>query len=344
MQRLQRTGSLFLPFSFSKANGGVIKRYEMERFQPHFLEELRSHKKARMVICSSVGKANPEVLLAPRQESFRNEHPAFHSLHHLQPSSTGDLLFLGEDSNNRFLFLAPTKSIRSEYISSGTWVCSRELFSCITDGDLNAVGIAVSVEQWKTSTRFCSSCGAAFDDKNFVEDHFDCGRCKRRFYLTMTPAVIITVLDGHGSVLLCQNTRRPLSPSGKPLLTIIAGFVSTGETLEEAVVREVEEESSALVTQLTYVGSQPYPFPAQMMSCYYGIAESSTPIRPQEGEIMQVRWVTKREVNQALQGEHPQFSVPPRYTATHSLLTAWVDGLVDDNGNLMKEREKKCKL
>eukprot|EP00796_Vickermania_ingenoplastis_P010909 gene10909-7567_t len=337
--------SVYLPFAFTKSAGGVVGRYEKERLDPTFLQERRADAKARMIICRSEGKANPELFLrccgtsastsTTAAAALPGEHPAFHPLSQqtLQPNAGNDLLFLGEDTAERSLFLAPTAAVSPAYLSSGCWTCSREIFtSSIAAADLNAVGLAISVEQWRTATKFCSACGAAFTAEHFAHDHFTCGQCRRLVYPSMTPAVIITVLDGRGMALLCQNTRKPLSPGGRPLLTILAGFVSPGETLEEAVVREVEEESHARVTQLAYVGSQPYPFPAQMMSCYYGVADSAAPIKPQEGEILQVRWVPKAEVQQALQQRHPEFDLPPPYTATHLLLSSWANGQVDDHG------------
>lgn len=77
---------------------------------------------------------------------------------------------------------------------------------------------------------------------------------------------------------------------GKTLRTILAGFSALGESLEETANREVREESNVRLSALTYAGSQPWPFPSpMMMSCYYGVADSSSLLQPEEKELLRVQ-------------------------------------------------------
>jgi NAD+ diphosphatase len=100
------------------------------------------------------------------------------------------------------------------------------------------------------------------------------------------------------------------------------------------VVREVKEETGASVTSLRYVGSQPWPFPFQLMTCYYAVAEDSPHLVPEKEELVQVRWVPKSEVALMLAGKHEEFVTSPPNTATFPLLEGWVSGRVDDRGQI----------
>lgn len=346
MLKFRKKYGCFLPFPLTGADGGIVHHYEREKARPGFVQRVR--EKSFAIICQSAGKKSPEVLmqggLASQCNATGRVGPPslLHSMRHIRFESEKEVTFLGEDSAGRSLFAVAPAQVDEEYLSKGSWVSVRDAFSFMDGTDLNVVGLAVTMEQWRSETKFCCACGSALLSSHFEGDHYCCGKCKRLVYPVLKPAVIITVLDGKGCVLLSQLKRKPTDPNGKLLLTILAGFVSAGESLEEAVMREVAEESGARISSLTYVGSQPYPFPGQMMACYFGLAGDAADIRPEEDELHLVRWVKKDEVALALRGEHPEFSLPPCYTATTTMLRFWCDGVVSNDGKILEGEMNRC--
>ncbi|EPY38421.1 NAD+ diphosphatase [Angomonas deanei] len=189
----------------------------------------------------------------------------------------------------------------------------------------------MSCVQWLASIPFCAKCGAPTSVNDWGMRR-TCTACKQVYYPVISPAMIVAVLDGKGSVLLSQRRQQFGPATDRPMRTILAGFVAQGESLEETVVREVEEESAARVTSLRYVGSQPWPYPSQLMVCFYAVAGGGHTLVAQESELVNVAWVKKEEVRKALNGEHEEFIIPPPFTAAHTLLSAWASGEVNDLG------------
>lgn len=117
---------------------------------------------------------------------------------------------------------------------------------------------AYQLMDWDRSHQFCSRCGHATEPG--AHEHVKtCPACDQSHYPRIAPAVIVAVeRDGH--ILLAHNRRHP-----EGLYSVIAGFVEPGETLEECVAREVNEETGIDVTDIRYFGSQPWPFPHSLM-------------------------------------------------------------------------------
>ena len=103
---------------------------------------------------------------------------------------------------------------------------------------------------------------------------------------------------------------------------MLAGFVGPGESLEEAVIREVEEESGMTVHDPRFVTSQPWPFPQQVMLGFEGRADGGTPT-PQDGELEDVRWFTREEVGAGLAGRSADLVLPPGISISDFLVERW---------------------
>lgn len=131
------------------------------------------------------------------------------------------------------------------------------------------------------------------------------------------PCVIVLVHDGDRVLL----GRRPTFPPGR--FSVLAGFVEPGETLEAAVLREVEEESGVRVAAETvaYVASQPWPFPASLMLGFTAAA-ATTAIEPHDGELEEVRWMARAEVLRAVAAGELQ--LPPPASIARHLLDGWL--------------------
>src|SRR5690606_17608331 len=104
-----------------------------------------------------------------------------------------------------------------------------------------------------------------------------------------------------------------------------AGFVEPGETLEEAVRREVGEEAGITVGRVVYHSSQPWPFPASLMLGCFAAAESSE-ITVDRTELEEARWFERDRVAAALEAATPELALPPPLAIAHQLVRAWVEG------------------
>ena len=135
---------------------------------------------------------------------------------------------------------------------------------------------------FRKTKRFCACCGFPLkDDEHFVAR--TCTNCDRQYFPQIEPAVIILVRK-EGKILLAEHQNR-----NDGVFSCIAGFVETGESVEQTVIREVKEETGLKVKNLRYAGSQSWPFPDQLMLAFYCDWESGE-IQVQQEELKQARW------------------------------------------------------
>ncbi|MDB4950912.1 MAG: nudC [Gemmatimonadetes bacterium] len=160
----------------------------------------------------------------------------------------------------------------------------RGLHGVLDDELYRMAGRAVQVMEWDRSHLFCSRCGTAAER---VEGELAkrCPACGKTDYPRITPAVIVRIESGDGSRVLLA--RGPQFAPG--VYSTIAGFVEPGESLEEAVAREVREEVGVEVAEIRYFGSQPWPYPHSLMvgfTARYAGGE----LRLQESEVEDAKW------------------------------------------------------
>jgi len=125
--------------------------------------------------------------------------------------------------------------------------------------------------------------------------------------------------------LLGQSAGR-LARTG--MYSALAGFIDQGESIEEAVRREVREEAGVEVGEVRYHSSQPWPFPSSLMIGCHGKA-TSTDIEIDPNEMADVSWFSRSAVKQALDQANPELRVPGPIAIAHHLIKAWVEGEVD---------------
>lgn len=179
-------------------------------------------------------------------------------------------------------------------------------------------GIARSLIEWHNSHRFCGHCGAptlAFRGGWGRR----CTGCGLEHFPRVDPVVIMLAEHG-GRVLL---GRQPQYPAGR--YSALAGFVEPGESIEEAVARELGEEAGIEVSDVRYVASQPWPFPGQLMIACTATAAGDE-IRLDTNELEDAIWVDRAGVRAALAGEAgAPFLGPPHFAIAHTLLRHWAD-------------------
>ena len=180
-------------------------------------------------------------------------------------------------------------------------------------------GRATQLLDWQKHHRFCGSCGTP-TAKKADELVMECPSCGLLAYPRISPAVMVLVRDGD-KLLLGR------SPHFKPgVFSALAGFVEPGETIEDAVRREVGEESGIKVGKVAYFASQPWPFPMTLMLACFGEALSSE-IRMDDLELEACRWFSRDELRQMFAGTHPDGLIPPQKLAVaHHLLKAFAEG------------------
>ena len=146
----------------------------------------------------------------------------------------------------------------------------------------NLAGRALQVCDWYRSHQFCGRCGKSTTDSKRDRSTV-CAGCKLNFYPRLSPSIIVLVHRGD-EVLLGRNH---MFPEG--LFSTLAGFVEPGESIEETVIREVKEEVGVNVSNLSYRGSQPWPFPNSLMLGFHAEYQSGD-IVLQEDEIAEAGW------------------------------------------------------
>ena len=164
----------------------------------------------------------------------------------------------------------------------------RELFGVIAEDLLWIAGRAQQLMHWAASHRYCGRCGQPTRDKEDERARI-CDACHLVSYPRISPAVIVAVVRGN-RLLLARSTRFTSS-----FHSVLAGFVETGETLEEAVHREILEEVGIEVHNIRYFGSQPWPFPDSLMvgfTAEYAGGE----ITLDDEEIVSADWYTAKDL------------------------------------------------
>jgi NAD+ diphosphatase len=189
--------------------------------------------------------------------------------------------------------------------------------------DLATYGGARSLIDWHARHRFCARCGSTTVLAKGGWQR-NCTGCKAEHFPRVDPVTIMLV--EHDDRLLLG--RQPRFPEGN--YSALAGFVEPGETIEEAVAREVFEEAGVRVRDVSYVMSQPWPFPSSLMIGCHAHADSPD-IVVDKTELEDARWFTRAEVVDAVEaarggGRGRTFGAPPRTAVAHHLLRWWVAG------------------
>jgi NAD+ diphosphatase len=274
-------------------SGAALDRAAALRGRPEWIEARRADPRARAVLMSDEGVAIEGGRLATAAPS---------------PGA----VFLGLlDGTPMF-----ADHIGSAEPERGRPAGLREAATELPRDEAALAAYAASLLAWHRRHTFCANCGALSEPRGGGRERV-CPSCGAHHFPRTDPVVIVRVTDGGDGLLL---GRQPSWPDGR--FSLLAGFVEPGETLEEAVRREVLEESGVTVESSSYIASQPWPFPSSLMLGFSAVAPRDEPA-PGDGELAEVRWFQRDEVERAARCEGPLILSPP-YSIARRLIDAWL--------------------
>jgi NAD+ diphosphatase len=210
---------------------------------------------------------------------------------------------------------ALTPGDRSQAIDGNHVMSLREAGALMAPAEAGLAAYVMAMLNWHRRHRFCANCGNPTDigEAGYLRH---CPRCGANHFPRTDPVVIMTV--EHDDRLLLG--RRAGWPAGR--LSVLAGFVSPGESAEEAVTREVQEESGIVTRDPVFVASQPWPFPASLMLGFHAVSDGGEP-RATDGELEEVRWLGRDAIQEAIDGGDPGFQLPPPVSIARFLVDRW---------------------
>jgi NAD+ diphosphatase len=200
-----------------------------------------------------------------------------------------------------------------EPTDEGRWSGFRGVVATLPEPDAGFMVHAIALAEWHASHRFCPRCGSRLVSS--AAGHvLRCEENDHQQFPRTDPAVIMMVTDGDRALL----GRQAAWPEGR--FSTLAGFVDPGESLEEAVVREVAEETGVQVTDVAYFGNQPWPFPQSLMVGFFARA-TSTDIHVDGAELSDARWFTREQMK--TEAEAGTLVLPGGISISRSLVEAW---------------------
>jgi NAD+ diphosphatase len=197
--------------------------------------------------------------------------------------------------------------------------------------DARAAGQMVSIKEaaiiaqakalidWHQRHGFCPKCGAP---TRLMDAGYRrlCDKCNSEHFPRVDPVVIMLATDGDG----CLVGRGKLFPEG--MFSALAGFIEPGETIEEAVRRELMEEASLKVGEVSYWATQPWPFPSSLMIGCFAKA-TSRDVKVDQSELAEVRWIERKVARELIEGKRVNgIMVPPPIAIAHHLIKAFALG------------------
>lgn len=223
-----------------------------------------------------------------------------------------ELCFLGlDDGKACFAAVPPNGDASPRMANPQLW----SLMATLEPGDLALYGGARSLIDWHARHSFCAQCGG---NTQIAKGGWqrNCSECGAQHFPRTDPVTIMLV-EHEGRLMLGRGLGWP---EGR--FSALAGFVEPGETIEEAVAREVLEESGIRVRDVSYIASQPWPFPSQLMIGCHSYTDNDE-LMIDTTEMAEVVFFRREEVESAMAGDGP-FVAPPPHAIAHHLMNWWI--------------------
>jgi NAD+ diphosphatase len=285
---------------------GGIDRGAHHRLDEAWLGAAWSHPSTRVFVVSG-GQALIEETAGGRTELVMM--PSFDA-----PLTEAHRYFLGTDPDGVRYFALQKDALPGRMDEAARPAGLREAAALLSERDNELLVHAVALENWQRLHRFCSRCG----DRTVIAaaGHIRrCQACGAEHYPRTDPAVIMLVLDEDDRALFGRQMHWP-----KGRFSTLAGFVEPGESIEQAVIREVGEEVGITVGEVAYVASQPWPFPSSLMLGFVARA-TTTEVRVDGDEIEEARWFSRDELRAAM--ESGEVLAPSGVSIAARLVELW---------------------
>src|ERR1700733_9806465 len=248
---------------------------------------------------------------APRIAFLHGDHPL------VRTASDDQLALLGWFQGARCMLIELHTVDRAALPAGAHFEELRVVAAVLPSDEAGLLAYARGLSIWRSRHRFCGTCGAALlrERAGHVLRCSNAG-CGAEAFPRIDPAIIVMVTDGVRALL----GRQASWPAGR--YSTIAGFVEPGESLEDAVVREVAEETGVSVSAVRYHSSQPWPFPSSVMLGSRARCDAHAVIKV-GGELEDARWFTRAELQDGAAG------LPPTHSISYRLISTW---LADTSG------------
>ncbi len=226
----------------------------------------------------------------------------------------GERYFLGIDRETETPYFAWASGAVDSEVKD--YLTLRELAGGLSPLHLEISMHAIALSNWHDAHPHCSRCGAP----TRIDLAGAARRCdvdESQHHPRTDPAVIVLVKDRDDRILLGHQ---PVWPDGR--FSTFAGFLEPGETFEQCVAREVFEEAGVRLSEVSYLGSQPWPFPASVMIAFSAVTDSPGDARPDGEEITEVKWFSRSELKAA--AEDGSLLLPPTVSVARRMIEGWL--------------------
>jgi len=285
---------------------GTVDRSAEHRTDPEWLEARWAEPGTRVLVVDDgqalarLGDADAELVLLPVSQA---------------PDGPRYLLGVDDDGRAYFGVSAPLPAAYDAAVGQAKPVGLRQVGALLGDRDAGLLTHAVALGNWHATHTHCPRCGAL---TNLVTGGHSriCPVDLSEHFPRTDPAMITLVTDARDRALLARNRAWP-----ERRVSILAGFVEPGESAEQAVEREVAEETGIIVREIRYLGSQPWPMPASLMLGFWARANGVQPIRVDEEEIAEAHWFSRDELRASMASS--EIRLPPPVSIAYRIIESW---------------------
>ena len=239
----------------------------------------------------------------------------------------GERYFLGIDRSNETAYFAWASGAVDSEVED--YLTLRELSGALSPLDLEISMHAIALSNWHDAHPYCPRCGAP-TRVDLAGAARKCDVDQTQHHPRTDPAVIVLIKDRADRILLGHQ---PVWPDGR--FSTFAGFLEPGETFEQCVAREVYEEAGVRLSEISYLGSQPWPFPASVMIAFSAVTDAPDDARPDGDEITEVKWFSRDELKAA--AEDGSLLLPPKVSVARRMVESWLGATELDSSKLAGE-------
>ena len=294
------------PYTFT---GNPLDRAEIERRDPEWISDRSRSSKSRFLPLQ-----NLDVLINDAPTTQLQWVPGSY----LAPEDLAKPHFLlGLRNDVAHFALDASEGTYAPELESCRFEDARTAATMLSAEEAAILAHARANVDWHSRHRFCGVCGKPTESRRGGQQR-SCSSCGTEHFPRTDPVVIVVVTNGE-SCLLGQSRGRL---SRQSTYSALAGFVDQGESIEEAIRREVREEAGIEVGEIRYHSSQPWPFPSSLMIGCHADALTTT-IHADTVEMKDVRWFGRETVRRALSGIDDELRIPGPIAIAHHLIHAW---------------------